>query len=509
MAPALQNIQNWLSNDLRRPAVLISMIFSVWVIQTNDTINVDGILYIDAAWQIMQGNWQGAKDLYTHLFYPFLIASIAWVLPIELETAANLINTILFAGLSWFFLSILMEMNAPRRALAIGLFLISIHPYINDYRADIIRGPGFWMFFLAYIYFSLRFFNTSNTYFFALSLCCLIIMTLFRTEGIVYLILSPLVLLSTKCYRHYEGYVFIIKSYAVIAGGVTAIAIAINTLTIIPFDSRLGQPIQYWGSKSEELFLYFSQLATQLETHVLPIESSKHSEVGVIALMLTLIITTIIKRSTLLLLIISLWSLTSRKIRRTIPHYVFLISLISINFITLIYHSAERFYLSSRFAMPTALIIAIIACYGIVHFFEIKKTNSIKILRGITIFTLFIMAIDGLYSFGASKYYLRETGNWMKDNLSHSQSMISNHLVVDHYAGKRHSFETRRNTLIFSNELMRDTINWSLIDEHNYLAVRLKHLSESTISLLKKRYGNDMKYFPSAKEQKSIIFKIH
>lgn len=508
MTVPMQNIYRWLSQDLRRPAVLLSLMFSIWVIQTNDTVNVDGILYMDAAWQIMQGNWLDARNLYTHLFYPLLIAVFASILPFELETVANLINTIFLTGVSWFFMSILMQLQARKYMLLAGLVVISIHPYINEYRADVIRGPGFWMFLLLYVYLSIRFFRSEKISTYLGSLLCLIFMTLFRAEGIVYLLLSPLLLLTVDKFRTASGLRLITLTYSAVAILIVTVAVLINVFDIMPFDDRIGRPVHYWGEKGQELLTYLTQLVSQLQTHVLPSESAKHGTLGVLVLMATIILATMIKRATLVLLIFALWSTITPQIRRNIPYFGFLLSIAGVNLIYLGYQTIERFFLSSRFAMPTALMVALIASYGVARLFEMPTNRIIKILRGMTVFVFVILTLDGLYSFGASKYYLRDAGSWGKIQLTQNKSLLSNHLVIDHYAGIRHNYESRQSNLRFSNELNNKTINWKLIEQHDFLALRTKHIPASVLQQLEHRYSGAILALPDNTQAKLVVYQI-
>ncbi len=129
MGATIQSLGLWMSQDIRRIAVLVSVALSIWAFYANDTINVDGILYLDVAHQLTLGNWNEAYRLYNWLFYPSLIAGLAMVTPFDIVASAGILNTILYAAVIWLFLTVLRYSGADQKTMLAGCLIILIHPF--------------------------------------------------------------------------------------------------------------------------------------------------------------------------------------------------------------------------------------------------------------------------------------------------------------------------------------------------------------------------------------------
>ena len=488
----------------------MSLLLSLWMIQTSDTINRDGTLYIDMARLITEHHWQAAlwQDELFHwqrpqrlLFYVFSIATFAWIFPVELQTAAHLLNTILLAIMSWLFIAILMAMNAKRSILIAGLIVITIHPYINDYRAEIIRGPGGWTFLLLYVWLTIRFFNSAQLKYFIASLLSLLLMTLFRLEGLSYMILAPLLLLTHSSYRNRRGMIFITKTYIILIG----LAVLVMALTL--FNNVFNNVIQT-DTQSEYLIHlhnmshYLSDIFAAIKTHIL-------SEPEKLYTYLLTIMTTSIKALTPLFLIIAIGSYSYRPIRATLPYPLFFLSLIAINYLYMTYGVMVGIsHLSGRYAMPAALIVALIASYGITWLFQQNQAPAYRYLRILTVMTLFIMTIDGLYSFGHSKRYIRDGGQWASQQLQADEKLLTNDYVLDYYGGIKHTGQSRNNNKAFIKALEQGTIDWSYIEKHHYLLLKTKHIQPDTLSQLQKRYAAPILQWPDQQNPKLKLYKL-
>ena len=485
----------------------MSLLLSLWMIQTSDTINRDGTLYIDMARLITQNHWQDTlwqDELFLQipyqrlLFYVFSIATFAWVFPVELQTAAHLLNTILLAIMSWLFIAILMAMNAKRSILIAGLIVITIHPYINDYRAEIIRGPGGWMFLLLYVWLTIQFFNNAQLKYFIASLLSLLLMTLFRLEGLSYMILAPLLLLTHSSYRNRQGMIFITKTYIILIG-LAALIMAPTMLNhVIQTDTQSTYLIHLHNMNH-----YLSDIFAATKTHIL-------SEPEKLYIYLLTIMTTPIKALTPFFLIIVIGLYSYRPIRATLPYPLFFLSLIAINYLYMAYGVMiyGLSHLSGRYAMPAALIVALIASYGITWLFQQSQAPAYRYLRILTVMTLFIMTIDGLYSFGDSKRYIRNGGQWASQQLQADEKLLTNDTILDYYGGIKHTGQSRKNNQAFTKALEQGTIDWSYIEKHHYLLLKTKRIQPDTLSQLQKRYAAPILQWPDQQNPKLQLYKL-
>ena len=511
MNHTLSAVRTWLLADLRRPAVLISIVFSIWAILTNDVINTDGVLYLDVAYHISNLDWAAAAVIYHWNFYPALIALTSKITFLDLESAAFLINNLFLAGLAWMFLSVLMIMGADRRVLIGGLVLISIHPYINDYRADIIRGPGFWFFIVYGTYYLIRLQQGSHFRYGVFISLAFIMAALFRIEGIAFVIFAPLILLVGT--DSLNNKIKLILGTYLIPAAATLLALII--LMFSGDGASMGWTNNPVGKIQHPMRLMVD--AYQSLTHEIPAKGqiianqvlNQHSEdygtLGVIAILSTMLILTTLKRITLLVFLLAIYGKLKREIRH-LPVLAWL-SLINIGYMAV--YVIHEFFLSSRFAMPIALFFALAGSYGLARLFTHPDPagTGIKFLRAIVIFFMLIMLVDGLVSFGTSKTYIRDGGHWIGENLNPGEKIISNQILVNHYAGIRMTFDERQKIILFESQLNTGNPSAELLKDVKYVAIRAKHIHPKTHQKVESILQDfTVKEFSSSDKERLIIY---
>lgn len=503
------SVWGWLTDDLRRIGIVISLLLSTWVILTNDTVNADGVLYLDAAYQIKLGDWGEALKLYRWLFYPVLIAVISKVTTLGVETTALLISVAIFATIIWVFLSLLMLLNASRSVLIAGLIIISVHPHMNEYRADISRDSGYWMLFLWSIYFLIRLQDTQQWKDALLWGASITLATLFRIDGVAYATLAPIILLFGEDHP-IKARIQIYLKAMLVPFSLGAVAFTGILLGLVP-KGRLHEPFRLLEHFYTTISNTIPKLGDKMVDHILHRFSSDFGTVSIYSVLLTILILMVIKRSTILFLAAGCYTIFNRHLRSIIPHTPLLAWFAVINLITLTIFVASKFFLSSRFAMPFALIIALFASYAIARLFSsgIMPANlKLKMLRAVVIGLFIILTLDGLYSFGDSKRYIRESGEWLKDNLSHGQILVANDNLIYHYSGIRQTNNHRLWLRKFGKDVSRNTVNRDDLAQADYIAIRTKHAHPESIRLIESYTGNKpIKEFNNDHGKKVSIYK--
>ncbi|MCW8964855.1 MAG: hypothetical protein OQL16_13750 [Gammaproteobacteria bacterium] len=504
----LQNAWQWLTTDLRRLAVLISAIFSVWVILTNDTVNSDGILYVDVAYHIGNWDWRAALKLYMWNFYPILIALIHKITFLELEASAFLLNSLFFAGIAWLFISILQTLGANRQVLIAGLIIISIHPYINEYRADIFRGPGFWFCIMWVLSLLIKIHETGKLVHGILLGLALIIATLFRIEGIAFLVFAPLALLFIGNTRLTTRLMQIASIYLLpLACGLLLLLAWLINGDSIP-TGRLTDPFELVINAYNALAHKIPEKGEILATQVLDPKSDDFGVVGVIATLFTILLLTSIKRITLLVLILAIYA----KLKIQIKHMPILIWLSMINIAYMAVYVTYYFFLSSRFAMPVALFAALPASFALAKIFQSTDSSNWKLRSIQTLSVLFIifMLLDGLISTGESKRYQREAGYWLEQNIQPGETLLANLFHVNYYANIRMTHRDREILVEFARQLDNGDIQENAkywLNTADYIAIRVKHLDPSTVDRVSTILGRQpIKEFSASDKERVVIY---
>ena len=124
--------------------VIVSVLLSIWSIAIDSVINNDGIEYVRAAELLSSGDWQAAFTVYKWPFYPWLMMWVGDTVGISYETAGHALNTLFFTLVVVFFVSAVRAFGGRSRSITCIAMLIALaHPVFNEYRAFLIRDPGY------------------------------------------------------------------------------------------------------------------------------------------------------------------------------------------------------------------------------------------------------------------------------------------------------------------------------------------------------------------------------
>ena len=206
--------------------IIASVLLSVWSVTIDDVINNDGIEYIKAAelWSI--GDWRSAIAVWKWPLYPWLIMFVGDNLGIHYKTAGHFLNTIFFSLVVVFFVYTVRSFGGRSRLVTLMALLIALlHPAFNEYRAFLIRDPGYLAAYLCAVYSFVQYRWTQRLRYSITAIVSLLIASLFRVEGLVFLFAVPVLLLisysgSSKWpWLRYLASLFLILVLGVALGG--------------------------------------------------------------------------------------------------------------------------------------------------------------------------------------------------------------------------------------------------------------------------------------------------
>ena len=178
--------------------VIASILLSIWSIAIDDVINNDGIIYIRAAEFWSRGDWEGALAVYKWPFYPWLIMAFSDTLGISFKTAGHVLNTTFFSLVVVFFVQTVHAFGGrSRMAIIIAMLIALLHPAFNEYRAFLIRDPGYLAAYLLGIYSLVCYRWSLRIRYSFFAILSFLIASLFRVEGLVFLFAVPILLLAS------------------------------------------------------------------------------------------------------------------------------------------------------------------------------------------------------------------------------------------------------------------------------------------------------------------------
>ncbi|MEA3332542.1 MAG: phospholipid carrier-dependent glycosyltransferase, partial [Pseudomonadota bacterium] len=189
-----------LPRDVCRAAVLLSFILSLWVSFTGGIVNLDGILYLNVADLLGKGDFSGAAELYGWFFYPLLIAGVHKISGFGLEMSAHLLTALFSALLTYAFLACVRELGGNRKILFLAAIIIIFHPVFMEFRAKIFRDHGYLAFYLLGVLCFLKFYGLPLWRYAFLWGLSMLVATLFRIEGLLFLSMLPTAIIFNKSF---------------------------------------------------------------------------------------------------------------------------------------------------------------------------------------------------------------------------------------------------------------------------------------------------------------------
>jgi hypothetical protein len=160
-------------------SVAIKILFAV----VNPVINVDGVLYIEAAKKIAAMDFQAALEIYSMPFYPLLIA-IMNSLVHDWVWAARIISFFAMV-LTIFPLYLIAKELFGLRAALWSCLVFALAPLPNEWAMDVIRDPAFLFCFAWAVYFLIKVITLKRIIYCFPAVVFTGMALLFRIEGIV------------------------------------------------------------------------------------------------------------------------------------------------------------------------------------------------------------------------------------------------------------------------------------------------------------------------------------
>jgi 4-amino-4-deoxy-L-arabinose transferase-like glycosyltransferase len=184
------------NTTLRNRAVVIGLFvflkLTLLVVMRHHPINSDGVLYIAAAQKYAAGLFREALSIHPMPLYPMLIAAMQLIVP-DWVWAARLLS-FLALGLVMIPLYRLTTELFDERVAWWACLAYSLAPAIHKWTLAVIRGPLFVLTFTWAAYFGYRSIRDPSLKTILLTAACSWLAFLFRIEGLILLIIIPVLL---------------------------------------------------------------------------------------------------------------------------------------------------------------------------------------------------------------------------------------------------------------------------------------------------------------------------
>ncbi|MHB1948598.1 MAG: hypothetical protein ACYCQI_10860 [Gammaproteobacteria bacterium] len=477
-----------------------SIILSIWAAMRSAVINPDAICYLQSADSMMMG-----LTVAIHLcdqahwpFYSALIFGLASVTKLSYLHSAYVIDGF-FSLLSVItFLMLVRFLKGSNRILWFAAFVILLAHEFNVVREDIIRDHGFWAFYLLSILFLLRFFHKPAWCYALLWSACGIVATLFRIEGVVFLIVLPVIalLIPGRRLRNF------LQLYTLPLLGIIGLGIWLGLHPQISTDhlGRVGEikfQLLHGFSSVVQNFQITSQKIAQAALN----QYSKHDAGWILFLvLLSWYVINVVGNLTLIyaLLVVYAWwrhaLALSQSARFVLWGYVIINILITCSFL------AEHMFLSKRYLVALSLTLMLWVPFALESLYQKCKYSCA--LVGLLIL---ISGLGGIVSFGYSKQYIRDAGEWLEKNVPQNATLFSNNYQVMYYS-QRFGHDIFLKSREYSAENILVDSHWK---KYDYIALRLNKHEVANIDAVTKELGQPIQIFSNKRGDEVAIYKTH
>jgi len=426
----------------------LSLILFFAYATTNDTLNDDGINYIYAANALSEGLVDEAKSYRPEVHFYRQISVISTFTTLDLYPSAQLLSLFWQVLLASGFIAIVrcFDTSVPGQLIALAVFFSMAN--LNHLRPDIIRGFGFWALQLWALWAALNFVKHKAWRFALLWLGFSAASIIYRVEGITYLFLIPFfALLSASFTGEFTAKKGLKIASAILFSGVLAWLLLSPEPKQSPDETyRLSQSLSFSAADKLQRELTTLKLAAnnfeQLKDDIAALMPNKWAHRSVNDLLIGgfifHVLLTIIKATNAPLMALSLYRSDIKRPFLTDPRYKLLASYILIGVIVGLVNTYNKYFVSPRYIMLTAILLAIPVTLVLSQTYY-RLASSQQTGSRLWKYTLFalplLICLYPLSRQNDEKLYIREAGEWVKTHLNGEQNIYFNQQKVAFYTG--------------------------------------------------------------------------
>ena len=427
-------------------ACLLSLAVFFAYATTHDTLNDDGINYIYAAHALSEGRVDEAKSYRPEVHFYRQISLIASFSGLELYPSAQVLSLFWQVLLACGFVAVVRCFDTSLSGQLIALAVFFSIANLNHLRPDIIRGFGFWALQLWAVWAGLCFFRHKAWRFALLWLGFSLTATLYRAEGIAYLLLIPG---FTLLHLIFAGRFSVSKGVKTLS-----LMVIVSGLLYFIFTPELSKsasstpdltPAQSFSATDKlQKELASLQLAAgnyrQLKDNIRERMPNKWAQRSVNDLLIGgfvfHLLLSIIKATNAPLLALSLYRGDIKRPFLSDPRNRLLAAYLLVGVIVGLLNIYNKYFVSPRYIMLTAILLCIPVTLVLCRTYQRFSTSpqSAARLWKYTLFALpLLIFLYPLSRQNDDKLYIREAGEWIKTHLKSEQTIYFNQQKVAFY----------------------------------------------------------------------------
>jgi hypothetical protein len=422
--------------------VIVSVVLSIWSIAIDSVINNDGIEYVRAAELLSSGDWQAAFTVYKWPFYPWLMMWVGDTVGVSYETAGHVLNTLFFTLVVVFFVATVRAFGGRSRSITwIAMLVALAHPAFNEYRAFLIRDPGYLAAYLLAVCCLAKYRWQPCVRYRLAVIACLVAAALFRVEGLVFLFSTPILFSLSRPGParhpyHWPGFlgtaILAFFLVAVLGWWLSASTEKSTVLSVI-YDP-IGTFVAGWHQIATAVIPKLGVLREFLG----PYSADKQYVLFGLAVILV-VIEAILAELTVPFVALAGYALIHRPCFADSPLHKTWMALILVNAVVLLVFAWIMVFLAPRYPLAIGMTFLIAVPFVAVQLWDRVRSARVTVVWWAIIVLSFLWAAgeswSGVSNFSRNEHH-REAGTWLAKQAQETGALVTNSRKVAYYAGR-------------------------------------------------------------------------
>lgn len=494
-------------------AILVSILLSFNCYLRADVINPDAVCYILSAQMFGEGGLQQAMHLCGQASWPFysvLIHIVAQLTHLSHIVAAYLLNGFFSLISVLFFMLIVQRLGGSRRTVWFAaLVILSAHQF-NSVREYIVRDHGFWAFYLISIFCLLDYMTQPHWFKAWLWSLSLMLASLFRVEGFIFLFLMPFFAWFNFRFRFFQRlrqFLSLNSFWFVVLIGLILFLRTHMSLVVDHLDlGRLNELGRQVSDGLDIVFSQFQRIQLALSTHVLTADSKNDATLVLFLMVFSWFLASVVSNLSLIYAILIVYAWVRKAANIIAPMRLVIYGYLLINVIVTFAFLTERLFLSKRYLIALSLVLMLYVPFALSDLsmrWAQKRYRWMLVIASIFIAT---SGVGGIFEFGYSKAYLRHAGDWVRQHVPQQAKLYVNDYQLMFYT-EHFGYELFKSYRGFEN--MQTALSDNKWRAYDYLAIRVnKHMSDEQRGVLKNISYPPVQVFQNKRGDGVVIYQV-
>jgi hypothetical protein len=478
-------------------AALVSIVLAFDGSWRASVINPDGICYLQSAATLASAGLHDAMQICGQAKWPFysmLIFGVVSVTKLSYISAAFFLNGLLSLVSVLTFIYITHLLGANRRVMWFAAATILLMHEFNSVREYVIRDHGFWAAYLVAIAGLIHYFRAPSWRYALLWSAATIVATLFRVEGILFLLLMPFTAFFAGQNR-VEKFLQLNCLTLIIAASLSLLALASHSAL---HANRLGEIEFQFAHGVAALVRDFHIHSAALGQYVLNGYSARDASWILALMLIAWYVASFVINLSFVYTGLALFAMWRKLLPLDRAALLVVLGYFAVNVLITAPFLVEYMFLSKRYLLGMSLLFMLWVPFTLDYLQRHVATR--KVIFPAVILLMVLTALGGIFDFGYSKTYVRKAGEWLADNLPANANLYSNDLQVLFYS--RHfgsDIFAKANAYADSNALADE--KWR---QYDYLALQV---SRKNLAALQQIHLIPYKIFANKRGDEVVIYK--